>query len=333
VTGGLDTEAIRRAATIAAVVGRYVELRKAGRELVGLCPFHREKSPSFYVNPVKSGGVWHCHGCDAKGDVFAFVQRIEGVSFPEAARLVADLSGVPIPDAGERPRLRRAAPPEPRPTPPPPPITPARTDLDEHLARFQAALPGSLGEEYLKRRGIPLELAQRYGLGYAARGQWPHASRDWKWGRLVVPHHTPTGELANLYGRAVGEDQKVPKEIRHGHLPGNKAYFNPAALSAGDGPVYVCEGAFDAMALIAAGCERTVAVFGLSNIRWDWLTGVSGIVFALDADHSGISARSKLTMEAWARGKDVWFLDAEHYGGEKDASAAWAAGKLRVGGV
>src|SRR5215471_15504585 len=75
----LDTEAIRRASNIAAVVGRYVQLRKAGRELVGLCPFHKEKSGSFYVNPEKNGGVYHCHGCDSKGDVFTFIEKI-GVS-------------------------------------------------------------------------------------------------------------------------------------------------------------------------------------------------------------------------------------------------------------
>jgi DNA primase len=328
----LDTEAIRRGSSIAAVVSRCgVQLRKAGRELVGLCPFHKEKTGSFYVNPEKNGGVFHCHGCDARGDVFAFVQRIEALSFPDAVRLVADLSGFAIPDARERPVVRRPAPPEPKPIPPPPPIEPVRSDLAERLGRFQAALPGSWGEEYLKRRGVPLDVAQRYGLGYVARGQWPHAGRDWKWGRVVVPHHTPEGELVNLYGRTVEGAEGAPKEIRHTHLPGNKGYFNPAALAIGDGPLYICEGAFDALALIAAGCERTVAVFGLSNIRWDWLAGVSGIVFALDADPPGIAARPKLTAAAWARGLEVWFLDADHYGGEKDAAAAWAAGKLQAG--
>ena len=79
---------------------------------------------------------------------------------------------------------------------------PSRDDLPDLLRTYQKALPGSLGEEYLKRRGIPLEVAQRCGVGYAAPGTWAHPARDWKWGRLVFPHTDPAGRLVNLYGRA-----------------------------------------------------------------------------------------------------------------------------------
>ena len=76
---------------------------------------------------------------------------------------------------------------------------------------FQATLPGSRDEGYLRHRDIPLALAQQYGVGYAAPGTWPHAARDWRGGRVVFPHTTPDGHLVNLYGRAVGTAAQVPK--------------------------------------------------------------------------------------------------------------------------
>ena len=79
-------------------------------------------------------------------------------------------------------------------------------------------MPGSRGEAYLQQRGIPLALAQQHCVGYAAPGTWPHAPRDWRGGRVVFPHTTPDGRLVNLYGRAVGTTQQVPKATRHDHL-------------------------------------------------------------------------------------------------------------------
>jgi hypothetical protein len=91
---------------------------------------------------------------------------------------------------------------------------------------------------------------------------------------VVFPHTTPDGRLVNLYGRAVGTAEQVPKAKRHDHLPGEKGYFNAAALQAGSGPLWVCEGAFDALALLAAGVPRVVAIFGVQGWRWDWVREV-----------------------------------------------------------
>ena len=164
---------------------------------------------------------------------------------------------------------------------------PSRPDLAQHLATFQAALPGSRGAVHLQQRGIPLALAQQRGVGYAAPGTWPHAARDWRGGRVVFPHTTPEGCLVNLYGRAVGTAEQVPKTKRHDHLPGAKGYFNTAALQVGADPLWVCEGAFDALALLAAGVSRVVAIFGVQGWRWDWVREVRELVFALDADAAG----------------------------------------------
>ncbi|HLQ33290.1 MAG TPA: toprim domain-containing protein, partial [Chloroflexota bacterium] len=205
---------------------------------------------------------------------------------------------------------------------------PARLDLTQQLAVFQAALPGSRGEAYLQQRGIPLALAQQLGVGYAAPGTWPHKARDWRGGRVVCPHTTPEGRLVNLYGRAVGITEQVPKAKRHDHLPGEKGYFNAAMLQAGAEPLWVCEGAFDALALLAAGVPRVVAIFGVQGWRWDWAREVRELVFALDVDTAGQQQWRQLARQAALRGKQVAVLPPEAYGGYKDVNEAWAAGVL-----
>jgi DNA primase len=194
------------------------------------------------------------------------------------------------------------------------------------------ALPGSPGDAYLQQRGIPLALAQQLGVGYAAPGTWPHAARDWRGGRVVFPHTTWDERLVNLYGRAVGTAEQVPKATRHDHLPGVKGYFNATALQADAGPLWVCEGVFDALALLAAGVPRVVAIFGVQGWRWDWARAVCELVFALDADAAGQQQWRQLARQAALRGKQVWVLPTAAYGGYKDVNEAWAAGVLAVGG-
>jgi len=207
----------------------------------------------------------------------------------------------------------------------------ARPDLPQQLAAFQAALPGSRGEVYLLQRGIPLALAQQQGVGYAAPGTWPHKAREWRGGRVVFPHTTPDGRLVNLYGRAVGTAAQVPKAKRHDHLPGEKGYFNAIALQGGAGPLWVCEGAFDALALRAAGVPRVVAIFGVQGWRWDWARDVRELVFALDADAAGQQQWRAFARQAALRGKGVEVLEPRAYGGYKDVNEAWMAGALTMG--
>jgi len=135
----------------------------------------------------------------------------------------------------------------------------------------------------------------------------------------------------NLYGRAVGTEEQVPKAKRHDHLPGVKGYFNATALQAGAGPLWICEGAFDALALLAAGVPRVVAIFGVQGWRWEWVREVRELAFALDADAAGQQQWRQLARQAALRGKRVAGLEPEAYGGHKDVSVAWAAGVLTVG--
>ncbi|MGE0156263.1 MAG: CHC2 zinc finger domain-containing protein, partial [Geobacter sp.] len=80
--------------SIVDVIGEYVSLKRSGSNFTGLCPFHGEKTPSFNVNPARE--IFHCFGCGAGGDVFAFIMRLEGISFPDAVRKLAQRAGVVI---------------------------------------------------------------------------------------------------------------------------------------------------------------------------------------------------------------------------------------------
>ncbi|MCL5125190.1 MAG: CHC2 zinc finger domain-containing protein, partial [Deltaproteobacteria bacterium] len=85
---------IAMAADIVRTISDYVELRKAGKDYRGICPFHGDKDPSFYVSPQK--GIFHCFGCAVGGSVFNFIMRIENLSFVEAVKLLAQKTGVPL---------------------------------------------------------------------------------------------------------------------------------------------------------------------------------------------------------------------------------------------
>ena len=209
------------------------------------------------------------------------------------------------------------------------PPTPPRTDLAAVLQKYQSALPGSIGEQYLQSRGITLALAQRYGLGYALPGKWAHPSRDWKCGRVVFPHTDPEGNVVNLYGRAVGPNSDVPKEWRHDHLPGHRGFFNASILRVAQS-AFLTEGPFDALSIIAAGNADAVAIFGVHGWRWDWARSVTSITLAFDADTTGQNGWREVARQGRLRGKRVVILSAEDYGGAKDSNDAWVAGTLRL---
>lgn len=288
---------------------------EGGRSLRGFCPFHgSDKQRSLRID--RETGRFQCFACGAWGytqasrEKWRDEQRRDGQYLPP-----------------KRPQRPQRASKDIR-TPPPPPK--GREDLVGPLRAYREALGESWGAEYLTRRRIALELAERVGVGYAASGQWMHAARDWRWGRVVFAHTRPDGALVNLYGRAVGSDEKVPKGKRHDHLPGDKAYFNAQVLVEGEGPVYVCEGAFDALALMSAGVDRAVAIYGVHGWRWDWFREVSELVFALDNDRAGQGWRA-LARAAKLRGKGVKVLPQEAYGGCSDVAEAWEKGVLRLG--
>src|ERR1700754_4198825 len=158
-----DIAAIREQARIEDVVGDYVQLRRAGADShKGLCPFHNEKSPSFHVRP--NHGQFHCFGCGEGGDVYAFVQKIEHVSFVEAVELLADRVGYTITYSGaaatnvQRDRGSRSR------------LLAANAAAQEFYAAALQSEEAAAAREYLQQRNFDAETAARFGCGFAPSG-------------------------------------------------------------------------------------------------------------------------------------------------------------------
>ncbi|MBD3393307.1 MAG: DNA primase [Chitinivibrionales bacterium] len=161
-TGDWQTakEEIRERLDIAEVIGRYVALRPAGQNMKGLCPFHKEKTPSFNVHPAKQ--IWHCFGCGRGGDVFSFVEEYEGLTFPEVLRRFAEETGVKLGPSRESSAGTQAA------------GVPKGTLLKIHELAVRYYYDQVRGNdrvvEYFKARGLSPEIVREFKLGYAPQG-------------------------------------------------------------------------------------------------------------------------------------------------------------------
>jgi DNA primase len=282
--------------------------KRSGRYLRYFCPIHgSDHQRSFSLDPET--GHFRCFSCEAWGKV---VETLEELTPRRTWRARTHRA-----HAGERcaPRHHQSnVQGEQHATPKP--------HLERILAEYEAALPGSPGEAYLERRGIPLELARAMRAGYAPQGRWPQRTRDWEEGRLVFPHTNERGQVVNLYGRAVELTKQAPKELRHAHLSGPKGLFNAEALKSPT--VYICEGVFDALSLMAAGYTESVALFGLTPPPWQWVRAAT-LVLCFDAD-AGRKARELAFEARLALGKTVYVLTADDLGGHKDLNEAYLAG-------
>jgi DNA primase len=318
-------QALRESVSLYDVISRFVDLKKSGADWAGLCPFHGDKSPSFTIAENKK--FYHCFGCGAHGDAIDFLQRINGSSFQEAVNQLASEHGLQVGKVQGNQPLRATV----RFQPAPKPKTAQGLDASilDKLTQWQADLPDSPAMAYLESRKIPLEIAQAVGAGYLPKGDYMGLNQEGKptgWGpRVVFPHTLPGGQLVNLYGRSI--DAEADKGQKHRHLPQGKGLLNAEALAL-DGPLWLVEGAFDAMALMAAGVQKVVAVFGLDGFDWRWI-GKPELIIAIDTDEAGQVAARKLMEEAAYRGIKASRFDA--YGDHKDAADAWAAGALDVG--
>src|SRR5438034_10352012 len=149
-------EQIRAASDIVDVVGSYLPLKSAGANLVTLCPFHKEKSPSFNVNPHRQ--IFHCFGCHKGGDVFSFVMEYESVDFPEAMRRLADRAKIPLETERGAPDQQARS------------LKETLLQIHEQIAqRWQNALAneasGQVARDYLAKRGVSAEAIKLFGLG------------------------------------------------------------------------------------------------------------------------------------------------------------------------
>ncbi len=312
---------IRARVALAGVVGRRVKLTRRGREHVGLCPFHNEKTPSFTVSDDK--GFFHCFGCGAHGDVITFVTRTEGLSFPETVERLAGEAGLPMPreTPGERAAARRRA---------------GLVEVLEAAATwFEAQLAARAGESaraYLAGRGVQAETVRAFRLGFApdrrgalreamhAKGiddeqlaeaglvKMPEgggAPRDYFFDRVIFPITDRRGRIIAFGGRAMGDSPakylNSPETplFQKGRVLYNLARARQAAHDTGE--LIVAEGYMDVIALAESGFPAAVAPLGTAlteeQIAELWrLTNEP--ILCLDGDEAGRRAGYRAALRA-----------------------------------
>ena len=269
--------------SIVEVVSEYVQLRRSGGNYLGLCPFHGEKTPSFNVNPARE--IFHCFGCGAGGNAFSFIMKVEGLSFPEAVKMLARKAGIEIEDRQ---------------------LTPAEKKSQEERQQFQSinelaanyyrsilqnSLEGESARQYLERRVVSDDISAAYRLGFAPDrrdGLVKHLKSndvdleialklglirkgDSGWydlfrNRLLFPIRDPKGLVIAFAGRVL--DTSLPKYI---NSPESPLYHKSSVLFGLDmampavrteNSVIIVEGYFDHLALYRAGIRNVVATCG-----------------------------------------------------------------------
>ena len=300
---------------IATYIGSYVQLRKRGNDLVGLCPFHGEKTPSFHVHPDR--GFWKCFGCQKGGDVLTFAMELEGLAFPDALRMLARRAGVAVEDetpAAARVRGEREQ------------IYAANELAAAFFHRtFRLAPEGAVARDYAAKRGLTAATIEAFKIGYAppswdallgelrAGGVDPEIAAkagllkrgergfyDFYRGRLMIPTSSSTGEIVAFGGRAL--DDSEPKYLNTTTTPvytkGRGLFaLNVArrAASASDSLIVV-EGYLDCIALHQAGFANAVASLGTAftpEQAAELRKYATRIFVCFDADAAGQAATSK----------------------------------------
>jgi DNA primase len=298
---------------IVKVVSHYVALEKAGSSYKGLCPFHEEKTPSFYVNPVK--GFFHCFGCGASGDVIEFVKKIENVSFSEAVQKVADICNIDSPLISSDGELSK--------------YSSFMEKLVKSYAELLFSSNGKAALSYLvKDRKLDVETLKKFEIGYAPKNsnivnfvaskvgfdvanllKYGLVSRstngtiyEFFRDRIIFPIKNNSGRIVALGGRVVGEGE--PKYINSSE---NKYFSKSKILYLFDKAkaqikendfVIICEGYMDAIAFHKNGFENACAVLGvgLTQMHLESIKSLTNnLLLVLDSDKAGLNAMEKLS--------------------------------------
>ncbi len=314
---------LRARTLLSALIGKTVKLQKAGREYKACCPFHNEKTPSFYVNDDKS--FYHCFGCQAHGDAIRWLTDARGLPFMDAVKELADAAGmdVPAPDPRAQARAERAV---------------GLYEVMEAARRwYEEQLGGIEGAEaraYLEKRGISDATRRRFGFGYApdSRGKLRAALRDFGndklveaglliapedakesgrepydrfRGRLTFPIRDRRGRVIAFSARILGSGE--PKYLNSPDTPlfdKGRTLFNidrAAAASREAKRVIVVEGQMDAIALDQAGIAEALAPLGTAMTETQlallWRLSRSPIL-CFDGDPAGQKASVRAALRA-----------------------------------
>tara|TARA_Y100000310_G_scaffold273705_1_gene289341 strand:- start:21725 stop:23464 length:1740 start_codon:yes stop_codon:yes gene_type:complete len=327
-----NAEKIKSRLSIVDVVGSYLKLEKAGSNLKAPCPFHNEKTPSFFVSPTRD--TYHCFGCNRGGDIFSFVQEIEGLDFYESLKLLADRAGIEITFEGT-----------------------AKKDEKDTLRKIHKSAAGFYVDvllknikmlEYLHGRGLTDETIKEFSLG-AAQKAWQdlynHLSKDGftdntvlasglvierkKEGqdkrfmydrfrdRIMFPLYDISGNIIAFSGRAFDEGGSDPTSAKYINSPQTSLYDKSSILY----PYSVAresirkknycilvEGQMDVLLSHQAGFKNTVAVSGTA-FTTQHLALIKrlteNIIISFDSDKAGLLALIKTTKLALAGGFNV----------------------------
>lgn len=307
---------------IVSVIGRYVSLKKKGKDYFGLCPFHEEKTPSFSVSPTKQR--FYCFGCHKGGTVITFLMEHLGLGFREAVKELAAESGVTIPQgrnegAGHHEGLSREQ----------------KKRLDELLQTLAAFYHEQLRsnikpQQYLYDRGISGKIAKRYLLGYSpenpresisflsSKGYTPEdmivagvalkteqGVLDRFADRLVFPIQDQTGRVCGFSGRIISSEQSSTTQPKYVNSAGNELFDKGTTLYGlaqampaikKTGRILIVEGYLDVLTLVQHGFEYAVASMGTALTSVQIRTAIrlaSDVLVCLDGDEAGLSASMK----------------------------------------
>ncbi|MCB1883353.1 MAG: DNA primase [Geminicoccaceae bacterium] len=318
--GGPSLDDFKAKLPLAEIVARYVRLVRRGREHSGLCPFHKEKTPSF--NVVEDKGFYHCFGCGAHGNAIDFVMAVEGLPFADALRRLADMTGIEAPTLG---RGEARAPQE-----------RGLIEANEAATRFFANVlwsdAGAEARAYLRRRGCGRRVVERFRLGCAPNGNQALlgtlkaegftedllleaglvARREDGGGlydrfrhRLMFPIEDGRGRVVGFGGRALGEARA--KYLNTPETPafhkGRLLYGLPQAVKAARERrrIVLVEGYMDVVALSEAGIGEAVAPLGTAvtedQLRLLWRHAEAPVV-CLDGDQAGLAAALRTARRA-----------------------------------
>lgn len=297
---------------IETVISQYVNLKRRGKNLVGLCPFHSEKTPSFTVYP--ESGSFYCFGCGVGGDVFSFTGLVENLDYIESVKLLAERSGVALPDSGYDDSMQR--------------LKNRIYDINRETARFfhnyLMSPNGKWALDYLLQRGLTPTTIKRFGLGAAPdswdallnhlkakgftieemltanvigksqRGSFYDRFRK----RVMFPVINIRGNVVAFSGRAMpGEDKQGGKYVNTSDTPVYKKSSNLFGINYAKNHcsdrIILVEGNMDVISLHQAGFENTVAPMGtaFTEEQVNLLARYTKeIVLTLDADAAGQKA-------------------------------------------
>ncbi|HOJ92278.1 MAG TPA: DNA primase [Dictyoglomaceae bacterium] len=317
---------VKQRINIVDIISRYVNLRKSGKNYVGLCPFHQEKTPSFYVNPDK--GLYHCFGCGASGDVFSFLLNYRNITFMEALEELAHEVGLELPKREDKRASEENI------------ILEINKAVANFYNLFLNSKYGAEGKLYLKKRNISVETQEKFLLGFAPKNPallFKYLQRkgfseediidakvlykvkdEWKdpfGGRIIFPITNSRGKIIGFGARTITNEE--PKYLNSSE---NKVFNKSENLYAlfqakdslkRESEAILVEGYMDAISLHQAKINNVVASLGtsLTSSQAKLLRNyVKKVILCYDQDYAGIQAGKRALSLLELEGLDVYWL-------------------------